>query len=95
MPSEVPTGKGKRLIILNVGYEGGFLPKCSLVFVGKSTSIDYHGEMNDDHFEELFELKLRKILPAGTAIVMDNVPYHTVKTKESWAPTLKTRKADI
>ena len=26
---------------------------------------------------------------------MDNVPYRTVKTKESWAPTSKTLKADM
>ena len=26
---------------------------------------------------------------------MDNAPYHTVKTKESWAPMSKTLKADM
>ena len=34
-------------------------------------------------------------LPAGAAVVMDNAPYHTVKTKESCAPTSKTLKADM
>ena len=92
--AEAPTGKGKRLIILHAGYEGGFLPDCSLVFVGKTNSIDYHDEMNGDHFAEWFEHKLLPNLPAGAAVVMDNAPYHTVKTKESWAPTSKTLKAD-
>ena len=50
--AEVLTGKGKRLIILYAGYEGDFLPDCSLVLVGKTNSIDYHAEMNGDHFAE-------------------------------------------
>ena len=51
--------------------------------------------MNGDHFAEWFEHKLLLNLLAGAAVVMDNVPYHTVKTKESWAPTSKTLKADM
>ena len=81
--AEVPTGKGRRLIILHAGYEGGFLPDCSLIFVGKTISIDSHDEMNGDHFAEWFEHKLLPNLPADAAVVMDNAPYHTVKTKES------------
>ena len=84
------TRKGKRLIILHAGYKGGFLPECSLVFVGKTNSADYHDEINGDHFEEWFEHNLLPNLPAGAAIVMENAPYHTVKTQESWAPTSKT-----
>ena len=57
-------------------------------FVGKSNSIDYHDEMNGGHFEELIEHKLLPNLPTGTAIVMDNAPYHTGKRKKepSWGP---------
>ena len=34
-------------------------------------------------------------MPAGAVVVMDNAPYHAVKTKESWAPTSITLKADM
>ena len=94
---EAPTGKGKCLIILHAGFEGGFLPKCSLICVGKynNYSIDYHDEMNGDHFEEWLEHKFLPNLLASAAVVIDNALHHTVKTKESWAPTLTTRKADF
>ena len=51
--------------------------------------------MNGDHFAEWFEHKLLPILPASVTAVMDNAPYHTVKTKESWAPTSKMLQADM
>ena len=51
--------------------------------------------MNGDHFAEWFENKLLPNWPAGAAVLMDNAPYRTVKTKESWAPTSKTLKADM
>ena len=94
IPAEAPIGKGKRKI-LHAGYEGVFLLECSLVFVGKTNSADYHDEMNGDHLEEWFEHNLLLNLPAGAAIVVENAPYHTVKAQESWAPTSKTRKADM
>ena len=52
--AEAPTGKGRRLIVLHAGYEGGFLPDCSLVSVGKTNFVNYHDEMNGDHFVEWF-----------------------------------------
>ena len=64
-------------------------------FVGQKNSADNHDEMNGTHFEEWFEHKLLPNLPAGAAIVMDNAPYHSIKTKESWAPTSSTRKAEM
>ena len=94
-PKEAPSGKGKRLIILHAGYEGGFLPNCSCVFIGKTKSSDYHDEMNGRHFQEWWEEKLLPNLPEGATIVMDNAPYHTVKTATSSAPTSSTRKKDM
>ena len=95
VPKEAPTGKGKRLIVLHAGYRGGFLPECACVFIGKTNSADYHDEMNGTHFEEWFENSLLPNLPAGSAIVMDNAPYHTVKCPESVAPTSSWRKAEM
>ena len=93
--AEAPTGKGKRLIILHAGNEGGFLPDCPLVFVDKTNFIDYPDEMNGDQFAEWFEHKPLPNLPARAAVIMDIAQCHTVKTKESWASTSKTLKADM
>ena len=41
-PSEAPSGKGQRLIILHAGSKDGFVPNCQLVFVGNTKSHDYH-----------------------------------------------------
>ena len=51
--AETPSGKGKRLILLHVGSNEGFLAEeCKLLFVGRKDSADYHAEMNSEHFEE-------------------------------------------
>ena len=51
--AETPSGKGKRLILLHVGSNEGFLSEeCKLLFVGRKDSADYHAEMNSEHFEE-------------------------------------------
>ena len=94
-PHEAPSGKGKRLIILHAGTKDGFLPDCELVFVGNTNSADYHDEMNAAHFQEWWQTKLLPNLPPGAVIVMDNAPYHTVKTDSSRCPTSSTTKADM
>ena len=43
--AEAPLGKEKHLIVLHAGSEEGFLPECSLIFVGRTNSADYHDEM--------------------------------------------------
>ena len=63
-PKEAPEGKGKPMIVLHAGYKGGLLPDCACVFIGKTTSADYHDEMNVNHFEEWFEHQLLPNLPA-------------------------------
>ena len=43
----IPSGKGKRLIILHAGSAAdGFIEGCELVFVGNKNSADYHGEID-------------------------------------------------
>uniref|UniRef100_A0A1Y1JY26 Tc1-like transposase DDE domain-containing protein n=2 Tax=Photinus pyralis TaxID=7054 RepID=A0A1Y1JY26_PHOPY len=72
-----PSGKGKRLIILHVGSENGFVNEGLLLFEGRKTS-DYHEEMNAEVFEEWFASFLVKI-PENAVIVMDNAPYQEDK----------------
>lgn len=87
-----PTGKGKRLIVLNIGSEDGFVPGALLCFESKKNSNDYHDEMNGETFYEWMESILPK-LKANSVIIMDNASYHSVKADK--APTSTTKKADI
>lgn len=70
-----PTGKGKRLIVVHIGNEDGFLDDCEWVFES-STTGDYHESMDAPHFEEWFGKVLQK-LRRGDIIVMDNASYHS------------------
>jgi hypothetical protein len=54
--SKIPSGKGKRLIVLHAGTRSeGFIDGCDLVFLAKSKDGDYHQEMNSVVFLEWFE----------------------------------------
>lgn len=77
---KVPTGKGKRLIVLHIGSDKGFVDGGSLVFESKSTK-DYHEEMDGDKFFEWFKNIIPKLEP-GSVVVMDNAPYHSVKLEK-------------
>ena len=46
----VPICKGERCIIVDAGCEDGFVKGARLIYDGKSTSGDYHGEMNSEKF---------------------------------------------
>ena len=94
-PKDAPSGKGKRLIILHAGSANGWIPDAELVFVGKKDTSDYHGEMNQAHFEEWWEHDLLPNLPPMAVIVLDNAPYHNRRTDETIAPTSSSKKADI
>ncbi|XP_066596594.1 uncharacterized protein [Prorops nasuta] len=76
-----PSGKGKRLIELHIGSEGGFVPGALLCFESKKNTADYHDEMNGDTFLEWFTYVL-PALDQNSVIVMDNAPYHSVKTEK-------------
>jgi len=87
-----PTGKGKRLIVLHIGSDQGFLPGGLLCFISKKNTADYHDEMNGDNFQEWFESILPR-LDQNSVIVLDNAPYHSVKSEK--IPTTNSNKADI
>lgn len=86
-----PTGKGKRLIILHIGSEDGFVEGCDLVFESKKNG-DYHEEMNGEVFRSWFEKTIPKLAP-NSVIVMDNAPYHSVRLER--IPNKSWRKGDI
>lgn len=86
-----PTGKGRRLIILHIGSEDGFVNNCLLVFEGKKSS-DYHEEMNANIFEKWFSDMLHK-LPDNAVIVMDNASYHSRRSEK--IPTQSSKKKEM
>ena len=91
----VPSGKGKRLIINHIGSKHGFLEGCGECFVGKRGSIDYHQEMNHVHFERWWETKVLPALPDKSVLLIDNAKYHSVVTTASKKPTTAWRKQQI
>ncbi|KAL4708513.1 hypothetical protein ACJJTC_014121 [Scirpophaga incertulas] len=61
-----PSGKGKRLIILHIGNEDGFVENGHLIFESKRGDGDYHQEMNSKIFEEWFFAKINEPLAPPT-----------------------------
>lgn len=90
----VPSGSGKRVIILHIGSKDGFVDGSLKCFIGKKGSADYHDEMNAAHFEEWFRDVLCK-LPPKSIIVIDQAPYHTMLDPERRNPTSNWRKENI
>ena len=86
-----PTGKGKRLIVLHIGSDTGFVPNGLLVFESKSTK-EYHEEMCGDVFLEWFQKTLPELEP-NSVVVMDNASYHSVKAEK--LPTKNWNKPQI
>jgi len=87
-----PSGKGKRLIVSHIGSEDGFVPGGLLCFESKKNTQDYHDEMNGDSFCDWLAGVLPR-LKENAVIVMDNAPYHSVKTEK--CPTTNWRKQTI
>ena len=89
-----PTGPGKRVIILHISNEHGFLNGAMDCFVGKTGCDDYHHEMNAAHFSEWFSNMLL-LLPPNAVVVLDQAPYHTMIDPDYRNPTTQWRKGDI
>jgi hypothetical protein len=71
---KIPSGKGKRLIVLHAGTRSeGLIDGCDLVFLSKSKDGDYHQEMNSFVFLEWFE---NQLMPATCLVVLDNASYY-------------------
>jgi hypothetical protein len=71
---KIPSGKGKRLIVLYAGTRSeGLIDGCDLVFLTKSKDGDYHQEMNS--FATVFLEWLENQLMAALKI---NLFHHCV-----------------
>lgn len=80
-----PTSKGRRLIVVHIGNEDGFVEDGSWVFESKGTG-DYHESMDAAHFESWFEKILPK-LGENAVVVMDNAPYHSRRQEKTPSST--------
>lgn len=80
-----PTGKEKRLIIVHILSEEGFVNGGLLVFESKKGSADYHDEINGDSFFDWIKGVI-PLLKDNSVIVMDNAPHHSVKAER--CPTM-------
>ncbi|XP_071150623.1 uncharacterized protein [Mytilus edulis] len=93
---KVPSGKGTRLITLDVGsFQQGLIPGCRLIFESKTNSSDYHDEMNKEHFTGWFRETLLPKLPPRSVIIMDNSPYHSHLDPDSRVPNTSSNKSEI
>ena len=89
----MPSGKGRRLIILHAGGVDGWVEGADLVFRSKTNSTDYHDEMNSKHYMEWMTQQLLPRLEEPTVIILDNASYHN-KQKDK-PPTSTDKKDDI
>ena len=89
-----PTGKGKRLIIMNAISKDGWIPGAKVTFKSTRKTGDYHGQMNQTMFTKWFEEKLLPNIPAHSLIILDNAAYHNVLSPAS-APTPSCKKERI
>lgn len=84
--------KGKRLIVLHVGSDKGFLPGGLMCFDSKTNSLDYLNEITGDDFRKWFKSIIPNLDPCSV-IVLDNAPCHSV-VKEK-VPASFWNKADL
>lgn len=73
---KAPISKGKRLIIVHAGWEGGFIDNALLIFQSGTKIGDYHSEMNFENFSKWVKEKLIPNLPQSSVIILDNASYH-------------------
>ncbi|XP_053406536.1 uncharacterized protein LOC123526897 [Mercenaria mercenaria] len=91
-----PSGKGKRLIVLDAGCRNvGLIPGVGEVFVAQNDGGDYHSEMNHKHFFSWWKITLLPVLPGTSTIVIDKASYRSMLTEDSRSPTTASRIGDI
>nr|XP_034194883.1 uncharacterized protein LOC117611096 [Osmia lignaria] len=82
-----------RLIIIHAGGNNGFVPNAGSIFKSRSTTGDYHGQMNTANFEKWITEKLLPNLPEKSVIIMDNAPYHSTQINKP--PSKYARKSEM
>ncbi len=65
-----PSGKGNRLIVVHAGSRYGWVPNAALVFRSRTKSVDYHDEMNSEHYMEWWSDYLLPNVPPSSATIL-------------------------
>ncbi|XP_072947700.1 uncharacterized protein [Epargyreus clarus] len=84
---------GQRWIVVHAGNENGFVQGAELLYKCKSTTGDYHNEMDASNFTKWIKEKLIPNLPPNGIIVMDNAPYHSKQANKP--PNYSARKNEM
>jgi transposase len=83
----------KKLIVLHIGSDDGFVPGGLLFFESTKNTSNYYCEINNQTFQNWFE-EVLPLLKENAVIVIDNTaPYHSVKIEN--VPTMVWRKEMI
>jgi len=82
----------KKLIVIHIGSEGGFVQGGQLSFESKTKSLNYMDEMNCDIFFDWMKT-ITPLLDDNCVIVMDNSRCHSEKVES--CPTISWKKEDI
>lgn len=89
-----PSGKGPRLIIVHAITENGWVNGAKLVFQAKTSTGDYHGQMNYENFSKWFSHQLLPNIPSDSIIIMDNAKYHNILADDTF-PTPRSSKCEL
>jgi hypothetical protein len=90
-----PEGKGRRLILVDAGTEEGFVEGANWIFMSRTGKPDYHQEMNGECFVDWWKNYLLPNLHRPSTIIIDNAPYHNIRTSSTIPPNSSTSKQDI
>jgi hypothetical protein len=94
---KIKKSEGRRYTVLHAGSSTGFLDGCSLLLASSNNDRDYHKTMNSTIFKKWV---IDQLIPAVTlfqnddykvVVVMDNAPYHSVRTEKP--PTRSAKKS--
>jgi len=89
-----PSGKGPPLIIVHAITINGWVNGAKLVFQAKTSTGDYHGQMNYGNFSKWFCTQLLPNIPGDSLIIMDNAKYHNILADDTF-PTPRSSKREL
>ena len=69
------------------------MEEADLVFKSKTNSVDYHDEMNSEHFIEWMTEKLLPTFDEPSVIILDNASYHNKERDKP--PTTQNKEGEI
>jgi hypothetical protein len=90
---KAPFSRGERFIIVHTGLAQRFIKGACLLFEDKSSSGDYHLEMNCHNLNKWLNEMLIPDQPPSSEVVAGNALYHNLQ--EDKCPTQITRKFEI